>query len=136
MTAPAREETTVEREAVARFSRWRGLLSLALPWVLPPTIVLLNEQISYMSVPWACSRQATAALHIVPLVCLIAIALCGLTALRDWRLAGGGTEDEAATVLTRSRFLAMLGLASSLFSALVVIAMWVPMFIVQPCLKS
>jgi hypothetical protein len=76
------------------------------------------------------------ALHIVPVVCLVAIAICGVIALRDWRSVGGGTEDEAATIVTRSRFLAMLGIASSLFSALIVVAMWLPMFIVNPCYKS
>jgi hypothetical protein len=111
-------------------------LSLVVPWIVPPVVVLANEQVSYMTVPWACARQAPVALHVVPIVALIVIALCGTLARRDWERTGRGLEDEAATVLTRSRFLAMLGLASSVFCGLIILAMWLPMFIVGPCLRS
>lgn len=126
-----------DREELVRyFSRSWGLLSLVIPWIVPPLVVLATEEVSYMSVPWACARQAPVALHVVPVVALIVIALCGMLARRDWARTGRGVEDEAATVLTRSRFLAILGLAASIFCALIVLAMWLPMFIVGPCLHS
>lgn len=124
------------RDAVHRFSRWPGLLALSAGWLLPFVVVLLSQSIAYMALPWACARQQRLPLHIVPIVALLAIGWCGVTALLDWRRAGGGSEEERATVLSRSRFLSLLGIWSALFAALIQIVMWIPIFVFDPCMRS
>lgn len=124
------------REAVHRFSRWPGLLLLSLGVLLPFVSVLAAQGIMYMSLPWACARQHRLPLHVPAVVSLLVIAWCGVTALGDWRRAGGNTGTENDTVLGRSRFLALLGIASALFAALIQLVMWLPIFIIDPCMRS
>jgi hypothetical protein len=49
---------------------------------------------------------------------------------------GAGVEDEEATVATRSRFLALLGISISIFSSLVIIAQWAAVFVFDPCMRA
>jgi hypothetical protein len=57
-------------------------------------------------------------------------------AWRDWRAVGGGVEDEQATVDTRSRFVALLGMSTSAFSSVVILAMWAAAFVFGPCMRA
>src|SRR5205085_2009675 len=59
-----------------------------------------------------------------------------LTAYRDWRAVGGGVEDEAATVATRTRFVSLMGIVISLFSSMVIVAQWSAAFVFDPCMRA
>lgn len=140
MSTPARSDAHVHehdvREAARRrFTTWPGQLVLMASWLLPPLLVLANQQISYMTIPWACARRALPAIHIVPVLCLIAVGVCFWLSLGDWRRTGGGRDEDAATVFARSRFLALLGLAVSVYSALIILAMWLPLWMFDPCVS-
>jgi len=124
------------REAVHRFSRWPGLLLLSLGVLLPFLSVLAAQGILYMSLPWACAGQHRLPLHVIPVASLGVIAWCGVTALGGWRRAGGSGETEHDSVLGRSRFLALLGVAAAVFAALIQLVMWLPIFIIDPCMRS
>ena len=58
-----------------------------------------------------------------------------ITAYRDWRAVGGGVEEEAATIGSRTRFLAIMGMGISVFSSLVVIAQWAAIVVFAPCMR-
>jgi hypothetical protein len=57
-------------------------------------------------------------------------------ARRDWRAVGAGVEDEEAAVEARTRFVALMGMASSAFSSLVIVAMWAAAFVFGPCMRA
>src|SRR4051812_15974565 len=106
---------TARRDAgpneAARFLRWPGLLRLTLGVTLGPVAVLVNEELIYVTNMWACGTGGQLAMHIVPLVCLLVALGAGFMSWGDWASVGRGVEDEAATVPSRSRFLALCGLA-------------------------
>jgi hypothetical protein len=120
----------------AAFTRWPGLLSLALGWLLGPVVALLNQQITYQADMWACGSNAGASIHLVPFLCLVVTVGAGITAYRDWKAVGAGVEEEAADVPSRTRFLAMGGIGISAFSSLVIIAQWAAVFVFDPCMRA
>jgi hypothetical protein len=117
------------------FSRWPGLLSLSLGVLLGPIAVLVNEELIYVTNMWACGMGKQPAMHIVPIICLIVTIGAGLLARRDWIRVGRGIEEEAATVDSRTRFLALGGMAISSLSALIILAQWLTIFIFGACMR-
>lgn len=118
------------------FTRWPGLLSLSLGVLLGPTVALINQGLIYSANMWACGHGAWGTLHVIPLLCVIVAIGAGLTARRDWKAVGGGVHDEDATVEQRTRFVALLGMALSAFSASVIIAQWVAIVVFEPCMRA
>ena len=105
---------------------WAGLL-------LAPAAFLLNLEVAYALVPTACSTGTELLMHIVHLVCLFLAAAGALTAWRSWRLTGEIWPGEAGGRLSRSRFMAGVGLLLSLFIVMVIVAQWIPSFVLSPC---
>jgi len=124
------------REDVTQFTRWPGLLSLSLGVLLGPTIALINQSAMYAVNMWACGRNLRGTLHIVPFLSLIVIVGTAIAAYINWRAIGRGVEDEHEGIVARVRFLALTGIAVSVFSALVVIAQWSTIFVFAPCMRA
>jgi hypothetical protein len=121
---------------VREFTSWRGLLSLSLGLVLAPVVVLVNEEVIYASDMWACGHRVGGVLHIIPVLSLIIVVGALIGAYLNWRASGRGVEVEHGDVVTRTRFLALLGLAIGTLSALVVIAQWFGIFMFAPCMRA
>jgi hypothetical protein len=132
-SAAARERTDA---AVEPFTRWPGLLRLSLGVLLGPVVALINQQLIYSVNMWACGRGMHQTMHIVPALCLIVALGAAWTAYSDWNTVGRGVEDEAATIATRTRFTSLLGIAISLFSAVVILAQWAAIFVFDPCMRA
>lgn len=128
--------TVVEPNERARLTRWPGLLGLTLGIVTGPIAVLVNEELIYVTNMWACGTGKQLAMHVVPIVCLLVTIGAGLLSLRDWDRVGRGVEDEAATVDSRSRFLALGGMAISSMSALLILAQWLAIFVFGACMRA
>ena len=105
---------------------WTGLL-------LAPLAFLLNLEVAYALVPVACSARARVLVHLVHLVCLILAIAGALTAWRRWRAAGETWPGEAGGPIARSGFMAGLGVLLSGLFALVIVAQWIPSFMLSPC---
>ena len=105
---------------------WAGLL-------LPPSAFLLNLEVAYALVPTACAAQNGVLTHLVHLVCLLLTAAGGFFALRSWRSCGGIWPGEEGGRVGRSRFMAGLGLLLSAMFLLVIVAQWIPSFVLSPC---
>jgi len=105
---------------------WAGLL-------LAPTAFLLNLELAYAVVPHACSLQNRLPVHLVHLVCLAIALVGGAFALRSWRYCGETWPGEEGGSVSRSRFMAGLGLLLSVLFALVIVAQWIPSFVLSPC---
>ena len=117
------------------FTRWPGLLSLSLGVLLGPVVALTNQVLIYSANMWACGHGERGSMHLIPLLCLTVAVGAGLTARRDWRSVGGA-HDEDATVEQRARFIAMLGMAVSAFSAAVIVAQWAAILVFEPCVRA
>jgi hypothetical protein len=128
--------TVVEPNERARLARWPGLLSLTLGIVAGPIAVLANEELIYVTNMWACGTGKQLAMHVVPIICLLVTLGAGLLAWRDWDRVGRGIEDEAATIDSRSRFLALGGIAISALSALLILAQWLAIFVFGACMRA
>jgi hypothetical protein len=88
--------------------------------------------LSYMLVPHTCSTGHFYVLHAISIVCFV-IVLGG--AWMSWMQYQNAREgnDSGGSPLDRSHFLGLLGFASSVFFAVVIIANAVPRWILSPC---
>ena len=137
----ARGSSDVVREnpadhGIQAFTRWPGLLSLSLGVLLGPVIALTNQELIYAADTWTCGHGYRGTMHLIPLLCLAVTIGAAVTAYRDWRATGGGVEEERATIESRTRFLAMLGIGISIFSSLLIIAQWAAIFTFTSCMRA
>jgi hypothetical protein len=105
---------------------WVGLL-------LAPVAFLINLESAYALVPTACSSRTVLPVHLVHLACLLLTLYGLLTAWRCWKAAGGTWSGAAGDPLARSRFMAGVGLLVSGMFVLVIVAQWIPSFVLDPC---
>jgi len=123
MTVDSRTEIPDARELRAL---WAGLL-------LAPAAFLLNLEVAYALVSTACSTGTRLLVHVVHLVCLLLAVAGALIAWRSWRSTGETWPGGAGGKLSRSRFMAGVGLLLSLFIVMVIVAQWIPSFVLNPC---
>ena len=102
-----------------------------------PLAALANEQIEYLLVAWSCGRFDAVSRILLNVVPFALIALCLGAALVGWRARTEPLDasDEHRTDADRSRrgFMALLGMGLSVGGALVVLAMWIPVWYLSPC---
>jgi hypothetical protein len=88
--------------------------------------------LSYMFVQHSCSTGHYYVLHVINLVCLAATIAGGFIAWDQYRNAREGSDD-GGSALDRSHFLGLLGTASCIFFAVVILANTIPRLILSPC---
>ena len=120
----------------SRFARWPGMLSLSLGLLLGPLAALVNEGTVYATNMWQCGAGTPLNMHVVALICLAIAIGAGLLARADWARVGCGSESEAATIDSRTRFLALTGMAASALSALLIVMQWLAVFVFGACLRG
>jgi hypothetical protein len=97
-----------------------------------PVLALADQSIAFAMTGWACAHQQTLAMHGVHVLFLAATVAGTLAARGLWRATlRVKTGDET---LARRHFLAGLATASGALSALVIAAMWIPNWVLSPCL--
>jgi hypothetical protein len=101
-----------------------------------PVLALVNQGLMYSVNMWACGHGARSVMHIVPIICLCLSLGSTVVAYRSWVAVDRGTEDELATVDSRTRFLAILGIAIGVFSSAVILAQWASVFVFDPCARA
>lgn len=120
----------------SRFARWPGMLSLSLGLLLGPIAALVNEGMVYATNMWKCGSGTPLSMHAVAMICLLIAIGAGLLARADWARVGRGTENEAATIDSRTRFMALTGMAASSLSALLIAMQWLAVFAFGACVRS
>jgi hypothetical protein len=113
-TEPIERDRARSRSNVAQ---WFGFLG-------GPIAMLGNLQAQYALVPWACSNGHSLAMHVPPVLSLLLAGAAAVAALHEWRAGGGGTPGAESGIMARARFLGALGVATSVFFALIIVAMW------------
>jgi hypothetical protein len=105
---------------------WIGLL-------IAPIAFLINLEVAYALVPTACASRNELPVHLVHLACLLLTLYGLLTAWRCWKAAGATWPRTEGDPLARSRFMAGTGLLVSAMFGLVIVAQWIPSFVLDPC---
>lgn len=106
--------------------QWLGILAGPAAW-------FLDQQISYSIVAWVCGGGPHVVLHVISVGSFL---LAGAGAFASWtvlqrtrpRAAADGSQPDE-----RARFLAVLGLVSCAFFALVIVAMAIPRVVFDAC---
>lgn len=98
-----------------------------------PIAWLLELQLHYMLVPWACLTGEHFVLHLITIGALLIAALGGALAWQGWRQSGRVWPDGSGGVAPRSRFMAVMGLLLSLLFFFVILAQGIPIFVLNPC---
>lgn len=122
-------ETATEKH----FSKGGGLLELWTGMLAGPIAWLLQLQTNYILAQLVCSRTSHVMLHVITVVALLLAAGGGLIAWRSWQQAGREWPGESEGVVPRSRFMAVVGLLTSVMFFLVILAQGIPSFILNPC---
>jgi uncharacterized membrane protein len=100
--------------------------------LLGPIAWILDEGLSYSLEQHSCSTGHVYILYVISAVSLL-IALCGIAiAWRQLSLVRSGSE-EGGTIRDRSRWMARLGIALGIGFAVVIVALAVPKFLLNPC---
>src|SRR5688572_17108380 len=103
---------------------WLGVLG-------PPTAFLFNLGLSYAMVGAVCEGRwrSISTLHVVPALLLLITILLGIA---SYRRIGQRPENSG---WDRDEVLAVLGVLSASFFALVLVAQWIPTMLLEPCLQ-
>jgi hypothetical protein len=105
---------------------WIGLFAGPLAWSL-------DLGLSYLLVWPARASGRTAAIHLVGAVALAITAAGAVASWIAWRRVGEAPRGvPEGRVRSRSRFMALAGLVSSAFFALVILAEAIPVFLLRP----
>lgn len=118
-----------ENPPVSDVAQWVSVLG-------GPIATLLNLQVNYTMVQWACTSGNAWTLHVVHLITLLMAIGAAALGRSLWTRTGGEWPDAGGGSASRSRFLAAFGALSSVFFALVIIAMWVAVMVIGPCPRN
>lgn len=121
------------KEARREFDTQRGICWLLSGLLTAPLAFLIHLTINYAVVPHACSSGHMFASHLVTALFLLVVFAGTFIAWRNWQQVGRGEPSEAASVVERSRFIAVVGLMLSGLVVLLFIAQWIPQFLISPC---
>jgi hypothetical protein len=105
---------------------WPGIL-------LAPLVTLLNLSLTYALVLPSCASQTRWMLHGVSMVSFAVTVLSALAGLRALRMESQERSEDAGTAPMRLHFLAQLAVLLGALSALVILAQWVPSWVLPPC---
>jgi hypothetical protein len=126
MTARASGVTTERLRQPGRTARlWIGVLA-------GPLVALAEQEAQYLLVPGACAGGRVLPLHATALIALLLILGSGLLATRELRRIGPEAE-EAGSPGARGRFMAVVGILSSVVFGLGVVAHWLAVVILGVC---
>lgn len=124
---------TSSEQALSRFDRWPGILGLLFGAIAGPLAALYMQAVAYAGVQWSCGHRNPITVHIIPVVFILLGVIAVWLSWRDWNTVGRMTRAEGATVSDRTRFVALSGLMLSAFSVVLMVALWLPMIVFNPC---
>lgn len=97
--------------------------------LLAPVLALADQGIALAMASWLCARQHTLPMHALHAAFAAAIVVATLLAWRLWRDTAGASDEAIA----RRHFMAGLAAAMGALCAAVVLAMWIPPWLLSPC---
>jgi hypothetical protein len=110
-------------------------MRLWVPVIITPLVVLAQQSVNYALVSLECAKQQRFAIHLVSGTSLIIVLVAIAVAWAAWREPGTDSPDDRGQAVSRVRFLAAIGLALSALMALTIVAQWLTVAVVPPCLE-
>ncbi|MBV9891378.1 MAG: hypothetical protein JO090_10895 [Rhizobacter sp.] len=109
--------------------------------LLAPLVALGQQTVTYALVTPSCAQQSRTALHAVAAVALVLVLAMTAMAWRAWQGDATAPRDRARNVTTadgvgasaRPRFVELIAVLVGALSALVSIALWLPIWMLSPC---
>jgi hypothetical protein len=104
---------------------WPGML-------LAPLLALADQGVAYALVPYGCSHQHSAGLHLTHAVFLLATLACAVLA---WPVARPALPalQEGPGGIERQAMMGAVALGIAALSAAIVVALWIPQWVLPPC---
>jgi nitrate/nitrite transporter NarK len=124
---------TSSERALSRFDRWPGIFGLIYGAIGAPLAALYMQVSAYAGVQWSCGHRNPITVHVIPVIFLLLATIALWLSWRDWSAVGRLARAEGATVSERTRFIALAGLMLSAFGIVLILAMWLPMIVFNPC---
>ena len=118
-----------EHPPVSDLALWTSVLG-------GPLVFLLNLEVSYVMVDWACNTGNDWALHLAHIVSLVLAATCAVLGLTLLRRVTADDPGGAGRSDARSRLLATLGILSGTLFAVSIFAQWIGVMVLGTCLRN
>ena len=122
-------------EAKNEAARSPGGWRLWLGMLLPPAAWAVQLQTVYLTSDYGCRSGVFLPNHLVSVFAVLASIAGGAIAWGCWLEAGKGWRAEDAGALSRSRFMAIIGMLESGLFTLLIFAQWLPTLLGVPCDK-
>lgn len=110
-----------------------GLMMLVGSFLLAPLAWLLDLQISYAAVKWACENDRRDVLLLLPIGSLGLIAVAGWMSWSCWTRLRNEGKPEGGRMEDRSYFLALAAMAMTAVFGLLIILSFAPRYLLSPC---
>jgi hypothetical protein len=110
-----------------------GLMMLIGSFLLAPFAWMLDLQISYSMVKWACENDKRVLLLLMPLGSLALIAAGSAMSWSCWVKLRDSASEEGSRVVDRSYFLAVAALALNGLFGLLILTSIAPRYFLSPC---
>jgi hypothetical protein len=117
-----------EHDPVGKLALWTSALG-------GPVVALANLEVLYLLVPWSC-RNSSWPLHAATAVAAVLVLGLFAASWRSWRSLDGGWSTDQEGAEARARFMALLGLLTAGVSFGVVLAQWIAIGVLHPCLGA
>jgi hypothetical protein len=127
MTEHVDQLEPIGRTGFSNFALWFGLLAGATAWAI-------HLEAEFVLAPWYCERHAIWPLHLVTLLLLALTFMAGMTSIAQWRKSPR-THEYLEGRADRARFMAVLGALLNVLFFLLIFAEWIPVLVVDPCLR-
>ena len=101
--------------------------------VLPPIIGAISMESSFVLVRQACAAERNLGLYAVHAVAMLLVIANAAVAYTIWKRAGVVWPTEAVDLATRVRFIAVVGILSSVMSFLLLVAQLIATVLFDPC---
>jgi hypothetical protein len=116
---------------MARLPAWLGEFPNWPALLVAPSLALGNLSVVYALVTPSCALQTTTLLHVLSAIALMLCLLLSLPPFLRWRRRGGHTGSDDPAV--RDRFMALIAWVVGALSAFMVLAQWLPVWVLSPC---
>jgi hypothetical protein len=110
-----------------------GLVKLVAGFLLPPFAWLLDLQVSYATVKWACAADKRSVILLVPLGSIALVLLGAWLSWSCWTMLRDEANSEGARHEDRSYFLALAGLSMSAVFVLLILTSYFGRYFLSPC---
>jgi hypothetical protein len=122
------ESPAEEHDPVRKSALWTALLA-------GPVVALASLEVLYLLVPWSC-RNGSWPLHATATGAALLVLGAFLLSWRSWRNVDGGWPADGEGAADRARFLAVVGMLTSAVSFAVLLAQWIAILVLNPCLGA